>query len=471
MTLISRLVHVSFALAALALLASDAVAQARGSGTPTTIGVGTPPATPRIVAFVDATVLPMDRERTLEHQTVIIHDGRITTIAPSATTQVPAEALRIDARGKYLMPGIAEMHGHVPAQAGPFAEATMFLFVANGITTVRGMQGGQYHLALRDSIARGLMLGPKFYAAGPQIGNGRTPEQAIAMVVQQKQAGFDLLKIQEGLPRASYDSLVAAARRVGILFGGHVPDEVGLWHALESKQATIDHLDNFMEAVTAADFPADKLPAAGVGRSSTELDRRIAGAAAAARAAGVAVVPTQELWQMLYVREDSATLSKRPELRYMPANTVAGWYRILRTPARLATDEARRTFTTNRSKILKAVNDAGVLILLGTDAPQMFSVPGFSIHREMQAMVNAGMTPWEILRSGTRAVAVHLGTDAETGTVEVGKRADLILLNDNPLQSIANMQKRAGVMVNGKWLSEAEIQRRLEMIAAFYTTP
>ncbi len=429
--------------------------------------------TPASVAFVDVTVVPMDRERVIAHQTVIVRDGKIAAIGPVASTPVPTGVTRIDGRGKFLMPGLAEMHGHVPAQPGAFADATMLLFVANGITTVRGMQGSPYHLILRDAIASGETLGPTFHAAGPQIDARRasTPAVAVATVMEQKQAGFDLLKIQEGVSREAYDSVVATARRLGMPFGGHVPDAVGLWHALEVKQGTIDHLDNFMEAVNAPDFPAAHLAATGVGGSTAELDRRIAGAAAATRAAGIAVVPTQALWQMLFIPDDSSTLSRRSELRYMPPATLAQWYRTIRGGGRLQTDAERRTWIDTRTKILRSLSDAGVPILLGTDAPQLFSVPGFSIHREMQSMADAGMTPYQILQSGTRNIAAHFGSPNEFGTVEIGRRADLILLDANPLASVANVQRRAGVMVRGLWLPEAELQRRLEQLAASYRAP
>jgi imidazolonepropionase-like amidohydrolase len=440
------------------------------------------PAVPpqRTAAFVDVTVVPMAGQPaagvrgyaverlTFPGQTVIVRDGRIAAIGPAASTPVPGDALRIDGRGKILIPGLAEMHGHVPGQPA-LAQATMFLFVANGVTTVRGMQGNPSHIALREQIARGEVLGPRFYAAGPQLGQQiRTPAIADSVVRAQKAAGYDLLKIQEGLPRESYDAVVATARSVGIPFGGHIPDDVGLWHALESRQGTIDHLDNFMEAVTAAEFPSQHVPSMGVGGSSREIDRRIAGAASAAKAAGTAVVPTMPLWEMLYIPPDSATLASRPELRYMPRNTVAGWFRNISGGGRIRGDSARREWRAVRMSILRALHEAGVPILLGTDAPQVFSVPGFSIHREMETMVEAGMTPYEVLLSGTRAIAQHFGTLAEAGTIEVGKRADLVLLDADPVRDVGNVQRRAGVMVNGRWLPESEIQRGLDALAAQY---
>jgi hypothetical protein len=214
------------------------------------------------------------------------------------------------------------------------------------------------------------------------------------------------------------------------------------------KQGTIDHLDNFMEAIT---------------RDST-----IAIIAAATKRAGVAVVPTMPLWEMLYIPPDSASVAGRPELRYMPKATVAAWFRNIASGGRVQGDSARRAWRATRMGILTALHRAGVPILLGTDAPQVFSVPGFSIHREMAMMVEAGMTPFEVLQSGTRNVATYFGTSAEAGTVEVGKRADLILLDANPLASVANAQRRAGVMVNGRWLPESEIQRGLSALASQY---
>jgi imidazolonepropionase-like amidohydrolase len=412
------------------------------------------PAVPpqRTTAFVDVTVIPMDRDRTLEHQTVIVRDGRITTVGATASTTVPSDALRIDGRGKFLMPGLAEMHGHVPAQPGPLAHAVMFLYAANGITTVRGMQGSPYHLTLREQIARGEVLGPRFYAAGPQMGqNIRTPAMGDSVARAQKAAGFDLLKIQEGMPRDAYDVVVATARTVGIPFGGHIPDDVGLWHALESRQGTIDHLDNFMEAIT----------------SQTP----VAALAAAAKRSGTKVVPTMALWGMLYIPPDSTSVAGRPELRYMPKNTVASWFRSIAAGGRVQGDSARRAWKATRMSILKALNDSGVPVLLGTDSPQIFSVPGFSIHREMQSMIEAGMTPYQVLESGTRNVAVHFGTLDSTGTVGAGKRADLLLLDANPLASVANVQRRSGVMLHGRWLPEGEIQRGLEALASTYATP
>jgi imidazolonepropionase-like amidohydrolase len=422
--------------------------------------IGAPPAPTAVVAFVNANVIPMDRERVLANQTVLVRDGRIQQVGPAASVTVPANALRVDAQGKYLIPGLAEMHGHLPAQPGFNAEATLFLYLSNGITFVRGMQGNPNQLEMRRAIQRGELLGPTLWLAGPQLSGNSvpTPADAARVVAQQKQAGFDLLKIQEGLSSEAYDAVVAAARQHDLTFGGHVPNDVGVRRAMAAGQSTVDHLDNFVEDLVLE--PDGAIPA------GPELERRIAAAAGEAKRAGVAVVPTMPLWEILLTGGDSARLAQRPELRYMPRQTLGNWFNFARNASQNPAAATNRQVIAIRNRLLKAFSDSGVPILLGTDAPQIFSVPGFSIQREMQTMAAAGLTPYQILESGTRAIAEHLGTPNEFGTIQQGRRADLILLDANPLADIGNVARRSGVMVRGLWLPESEIQARLARLAA-----
>jgi cytosine/adenosine deaminase-related metal-dependent hydrolase len=239
-----------------------------------------------VVAFVDVHVIPMSRDGVLEHQTVIVRGGRIAEIGPTAELRPPAGAVTIDGQGKYLIPGLGEMHGHLPSpNAGPeLTENVLFLYLANGVTTVRGMQGTLAHLDLKARLARGELLGPRLWVPGPPLtGNSApTPEAGRRLVEEQQAAGFDHLKVHEGLSRETYDAIVAAAKRLGIRFAGHVPDAVGVYHALESGQASIDHLDNYVETVGGPDS-AD--------------DRRIAQVVAATCAAHAWTVPTLALWE------------------------------------------------------------------------------------------------------------------------------------------------------------------------------
>jgi len=408
------------------------------------------------VAFVDVTVLPMDRERRLEHRTVVVADGRIRAVGPVAEVAVPAAATRIDGRGRFLLPGFAEMHAHLPAADAPpeLVERVLFLYVANGVTTARGMLGNPMHLALRDSIARGQLLGPRLFVAGPALSGttARSPEEGRRLVAEQHAAGYDHVKIQEGLSLATYDAIAAAARAAPIRFAGHVPDAVTLAHALESGQATVDHFDNF-----AATLDAD----------GEVTDAEVDALMAATRAAGVWVVPTMALWETFRSTEPVASLQQRPELRYVPRSWVESWSVAVANLRRNAADPAPGARELEiRRRVLKAAADGGVGLLYGTDSPQLFSVPGFSIHREAQAMAGAGLSPFQILAAGTRNIADFYGARADFGTVDVGRRADLLLLEADPLVDIAHLQRRAGVMVAGRWLPEAEIQRRLEDVAA-----
>ena len=404
------------------------------------------------VAFVDVAVLPMDTNRVLEHQTVVVRDGRITESGPMAQIRVPNGATRVDGRGKFLMPGFAEMHGHLPnpaqdALAG-IVETVLFLYVANGVTAVRGMQGNRDHLLLRDRIARGELLGPRLWVPGPAMSgnNTATPAEGRRKVEENKDFGYDHLKVHENLSRETYDTIVATAKRVGLDFGGHVAAPVGVRHALASGQKSIDHLDNYADEIG--------------GDDAKRAER-----ARATAATGTWTVPTLALWEVFLGAETVDALANRPELKYVPPQWISNWRQnVINTRQNNPADDGMAEIV-ERRRILKALRDAGAKIAFGTDSPQLFSVPGFSIHREMQSMLQAGMTPFEILASGTRNVGRYYGKENEFGTVAAGRRADLVLLDANPLTDVRNFSRRAGVMVNGRWLPESEIQARLSQIA------
>ncbi|HEX6938783.1 MAG TPA: amidohydrolase family protein [Longimicrobiales bacterium] len=404
-----------------------------------------------VVAFIGVNVIPMDAERVLQNQTVIVRDGRIAALGPADDVAVPDDAIRVDGRGKYLVPGIAEMHGHLPGgNAAPeVVETVLFLFVANGVTTVRGMQGHPSQFALRERIERGELIGPTLYLGSPALhGNrARTPEDGARLVREYHAAGFDLLKVHEGLSPETYGAIAAAARELGIAWGGHVADDVGLERALAAGQSSIDHLDGYLEAL--GDDPT-----------------RIPALIRATREAGAWVVPTMALWDHAFLGlRDIEELRAFPELKYVPRPWIENWTAQLRNLRANQDPAAGARGRELRRRLLKAFADAGVGILLGSDAPQMFNVPGFSLHREMRVMAEAGLTPYQILRAGTRNVAVYFDALDEFGTIAVGRRADLILLEANPLDDIANLQRRAGIMVRGRWLPEGEIQERLAGIA------
>lgn len=430
---------------------------------------------PQPVAFIGVNVVPMDSERVIENQTVIVRGDRIAELGPSAKIKVPADALRIEAKGKYLMPGLAEMHGHLPHpnQGDAVTASFLLLFVANGVTTVRGMFGFPNHPALRDRIARGEVFGPRLLVAGPAMTGQsvHSPEEGAQKVREYKQAGFDLLKIHEGLSLATYDAIVRTATEIGIPYGGHIPNDVGLLHALKSGQATIEHLDGYIEEMEADDSPVRQSDqATHAAKFADYLDaRKIPALVAATRQAGAWVVPTMALWQTFMGSESVESLRLRPELKYMPPAMINQWAQQ-RTGQLMQNGDPKQgeRVLDLRNQILKALQERTGKILLGSDAPQLFSVPGFSLHREMQAMARAGLTPYQILTAGTRNPAIYLKAAGEFGTVEAGKRADLILIDDNPLKDVANVAKRSGVMLRGQWLPQEKLQRMLDDLAATY---
>jgi len=473
---------------ALLLSVTSAVASAQSASSPAaSTAASRPAASAPVVAFVDVNLIPMDRQRVVAGQTVIVRGDRIEAIGPTRTTRVPAGAVQIAGRGKYLMPGLAEMHAHVlPAQAPGNADERLnrdifFLYVANGITTIRAMLGAPNQLVLRDRLAASELLGPTMYVAAPSL-NGNSapnPDTAVKLVRAHKAAGYDLLKIHPGLTRETYDAMARTAREVGITWAGHVPAAVGLRHAIAARQSTVDHMDGYLEAsvpeTTAVRLQAAAATLADLIRNIDES--RFEELARLSRAAGVWNVPTAALWENLFDRTPPEELIKRPENRYAPRAWVGNWAnqkrnRMQQDAQQGVTPEMVQRFLTARRRLLKTLANAGAPLLMGTDSPQIFSVPGFSLHRELALAVDAGLTPYQVLESGTRNVARYaaeeLKLDGRFGTVAVGNRADLVLLDANPLDDLRNLTRRAGVMVRGRWVSGDELRNGLEEIATRY---
>ena len=424
------------------------------------LGIGCAQLVAATFAFVDVTVIPMDSERTLPGQTVIVKDDRIVEIAPSARVKIPADAERIDGVGKFLIPGLAEMHGHNPAAGSPpeLFENVFFLFVANGVTAVRSMLGFPGQLEWRERARRGEIIAPTLHLAGPSFtGSGPTAttsaEQASERVKAQKAEGWDLLKVHPGLKLEVYEAMARTAKEAGIEFSGHIPADVGLVRAIDLGQRTVDHLDGYIEFLNAQDEAID-------GGKLDEIVKKT-------RDTGTWVVPTMVLWETIIGAANADEMEAYPELKYMPKQMVQNWktsYRRKLIAPDFNAGRARQT-AANRKVLLKALSDGGARIIFGTDAPQQYSVPGFSIQRELRAMKEAGMSNFQILQSATKNVGDYYQAVDKFGQVAPGHRADLVLLAGNPIEDLGHVAKRAGVMVRGRWLPEAEIQSRLQKIA------
>lgn len=429
------------------------------------------------VAFEHVTVLPMDGDRRLSDQTVVVQDGRITGMGPAGRTPVPAGATRIDGRGKFLMPGLAEMHAHVPPGSPTDEQLAdiMFLYVANGITTIRGMLGAPYQIELKRKLMGGEMLGPRFFPAAPSL-NGNSapsPEAAVALVRQAKATGYDLVKIHPGVSRATWDAAVAEMKAQGLTFGGHIPSDVGIVHAMRTGIATIDHVDGYLEAAV-RDSAVYRMSGAQLGDAIDAVDpTRFPVLARMAREMNVWNVPTMYLWENFYNDDTAEELAALPEMQYVSRQQVNAWVnqkrgRALADENQRMTPARRARYLALRKQMLKALADAGAPLLMGTDSPQMFNVPGFALHRELRVAREAGLSTYQVLESGTRSVGRYvresLGQDGAFGTVAVGQAADLVLLEGDPLADLDNLTRRSGVMVRGRWVSAAEISAGLERI-------
>ena len=398
---------------------------------------------------------------------VTVRDGRILSIGAGGSP-VPADARVIDGTDRFLIPGLAEMHAHVPVERA-YRDEVLFLWVANGVTTARGMLGDPSHLALRDDLLAHRVLGPRLITSGPSF-SGRSaggPGAVAERVRAQHEAGYDFLKIHPGLSADEFEALATTARETGITFAGHVTASVGLWRSLAAGQTTVDHLDGYFNVLVPDDVrpPEGAAFSFGLGLAPFVDAARVGAAAERTRQSGGAVVPTETLLENTANAPEWEAMTRRPEFRYLPGDLRQRYVERQRRVAPRIDAASAAAFLATRKALIKALHDAGVPVLLGSDSPQTFNVPGFSIHRELESMLAAGLTPFEALATGTSAPASFFGT-SDWGAIAPGRAADLILLTANPLIDIAATRRIEGVMVRGRWLDRAELDEGLAAIAA-----
>lgn len=429
--------------------------------------VATTPVLAESTAIVNVNVIPMTSETVLRSQTVVVTDGVITAIGDVDAIAAPDDAVIVDGTDRYLLPGLAEMHGHVTGTGEAQINRLFSLFLANGVTTVRGMLGRPSHLQLRDAIAAGRILGPRLITSGPSFNGNSIGSVADAqrMVREQHAAGYDFLKVHPGMSRDEFEAMADTANELEIPFAGHVPVSVGLNGVLAKGMATIDHLDGYMAAM----LPKNSDRSGGFGGffgvmlADQVVEERIGEVVAATLAAGVANVPTESLFERLVNDVPASELDSELDMRFMSAATVRQWREAKEsTVSDRGFDPAVAAQAIEiRRQLILALHEAGATLLLGSDAPQIFNVPGFSVHHELAFLVAAGLTPFEALQTGTTAPADFFGIN--TGRIAVGKTADLVLLDANPLEDISNSRRVHGVMAAGHWARAGALLEALEV--------
>ena len=386
---------------------------------------------------------------------IVVRDGRFAAAPASTSARV------IDLRGAYVIPGLAEIHAHVPQpNAGErYRDDVLFLWVANGVTRARGMLGHAEHLQLREALLAHEVLGPALTTSGPSFSG--------ASVRAQKAAGYDFLKIHPGLSQDAFAALVATAQAEGMAFAGHVTASVGLFASLDAGQQTIDHLDGFLEVLV----PPEKLDNRPPNWFASDLalhvdETRIPALIAALKESGTAVIATETL--MENVAGDLAQMQAREEVAYLPANLRRNYARAVENLGARFTPESAAAFLTLRKRLLREAFEAGVPVLLGADAPQIFNVPGFATHRELESTVAAGISPFDALTTATVAPARFFGQTAQWGSIAPGRDADLVVLREDPLQDISRTRSIDAVMVRGRYLDREELDAGLAEIRARY---
>ncbi|WP_236979249.1 amidohydrolase family protein [Membranihabitans maritimus] len=426
------------------------------------------------ILISDVNIIPMnEKDKILSNMDVFIQGENIVAIASHSKRN--KGKITIDGSGKYLIPGLSEMHAHIPVPDDgdeSLVHETLFLYLSHGITTIRGMLGAPYHLLLREQTDALEFPTPRVYTSSPSL-NGSTIPTAIDArdsVIKYKNAGYDFLKIHPGVTREAFDELVNTATEVGIDFAGHVPADIGIEHAIASGYASIDHLDGYVEGLVPQENRGEG-GFFGVMLAEQCNEDLINELVKTTREKGIAVVPTQTLMTRWLSPKSPYEMVREPEMALMPPMTRYSWRQNKqRLLDRLNySPNLYKRFIEIRNKYIKAFQDQGVLITLGSDAPQVFNVPGVSIHHEMKAMADAGLTPYEILKSGTVNVASFFDTP-ERGTIEIGKVADLVLLAANPLDDIQHASQIESVIYRGQILQKETISKQLEMIKEKYKT-
>ena len=448
---------------------------------------GEPDAGPDVLAIENVSVISMAGPEVLLGQTVLVRDGWITEVGPSQEVDPPSDATVVDGTGRFIIPGLSDMHAHVAS------EAQLLLYVAHGVTRIRNMWGSHTALAFRARSDSGVIVAPRILTAGRLV-DGRPPlwgensasvtdpDVAKAILDEERDAGFDFMKVYETLSAEVFDTIAAHAARIGHPFAGHVPRSVPLERAMRSGMQTIEHNSGWTAATQVyrprgPDEGREVLQSIARGDVGWErlhdLDRMRELAELAAEVE-VWHVPTLTWFSGAYVsRREAPGRFAGYGMQFMPPRILAAWDPAANPGLSRLSDETLEAFQTllEIEQIrTKALHDAGAPLLLGTDTPNPFVPTGAAVHEELALLVQAGLSPFEALRTGTAAVGEFL-SDSTVGTIAAGRSADLVLLEGNPLDDIQTTREISGVVLRGRWYTRDSLDALLQRAVASYERP
>lgn len=424
-------------------------------------------ASPPPTLFVHVNVVPMDRERVLRDQSVLVQDGVVAAIGPRL--DAPKDAHTIDGHGaEYLSPGLADMHVHSTTSRD------MLLFLANGVTTVLNM-GGERSGFMDNTIPRlnrGDLPGPHVYSSFKVDGTPeynefvvKTPAQARAIVDLAKTNGYDFIKVYNNLAPDTFQALIDAGREEGLPVVGHGVTQVGLERQFAAGQVMVAHTEEYLYTVF---FPPD----ANVGTRAPDV-AQIHGAIAFTKRYGAYVTADLATYAAIAHVWGKPEVVKRllqePQVRYLDPDDRLGW-QISGYDERKGSIVARLAFL---EVFTKAMSDAGVPLIAGTDSPSVPGmIPGFSLHQDLHLLEQAGLSRYQALAAATRTPGEFIARTKPGGlpfgTVTVGARADLLLLASNPLDDLSTLERPLGVMGQGRWYAAADLEAMLDQLAAKY---
>jgi hypothetical protein len=454
-----------------------------------------------VLAITHVTVIDMTGAPTAFDQTVLIEQEKIVALGPANSVSIPDGTKTLDASGKFLIPGLADMHVHLTGAGEPGGSREFFLplLIANGITTIRDMGGYLDSLIpLRKEIEEGKRLGPRIVFAGPYL-DGDPPafqpsvvvtkrDDADAAVQWLKKSGVDFLKVQSNLSRDAYFTIAQTCRDGHLTFVGHVPDRVTAFEAADAGQRSIEHLTCELRACSSNEVdlmrkqfrvPTKKQTPSQSKARELAWEREVLNSYSEQKAAElIAKFRSQQTWQtptLILLRNDAfpspeLKLLNDPRMKYVPVKFLENWHKGYDQQMKnISADEfsLRGGLLEKSLRLVGLTQKGGVKILAGTDSAAPYVFPGSSLHEELAQLVQAGLTPTEALQTATRNPAEFLGRLDSQGTIAVGKNADLLLLDANPLDDIYNTQKISAVVLRGKLLDRSALDNLLASAEKF----